>query len=65
VAQGPSVIALLPLVDPEEVALVYSALRAELEPLQVSRRALGIEALRLLGPLADRLRAPPVPGGPA
>jgi hypothetical protein len=62
VAQGPSVIALLPLVDPEEVALVYSALRADLEPLQVARRAMGIEALRSLGPLADRLQAPPAPG---
>jgi hypothetical protein len=65
VTQGPSVIALLPLVGPEEVALVYSALRTELEPLQVSRRAMGIEALRSLGPLADRLRAPPAPGGSA
>ncbi len=62
---GPSVLTLLPLVDPADVALLYAALRVELEPLDVSRRAMTIESLRSLGPLTGRLRAPPAPGGPA
>lgn len=63
--QGPSVIALLALVDPADVALVYSALRAEFGTLDVTRRAMTIEALRSLGPLTSRLKAPPAPGGAA
>jgi hypothetical protein len=63
VARGTSIIVLLPLVEPQDVATLYSALRAELEPLEVSRRAMTIDALRSLGPLTGRLQAPSLPGG--
>jgi hypothetical protein len=62
-AHGTSVIVLLPLVEPQDVATLYSAMSTELEPLEVSRRAMTVDALRSLGPLAGRLQAPSVPGG--
>ena len=61
--RAPSVIVLLPLVDPAEVATVFSALRAEFPALHVSRRSLTLEALAGLGPLAGRLRAASDPSG--
>ncbi len=63
VAHRTSVVVLLPLVEPQDVATLYSALQADLEPLEVSRRAMTVDALRSLGPLAGRLQAPSVPGG--
>jgi hypothetical protein len=57
VASGPSVITLLPLVDPTDVATVHSALRAEFPSLDVSRRSMTLDALVGLGPLTGRLRA--------
>ena len=63
VAHGTSVIVLLPLVEPQDVATLYSVLQAELEPFEVSRRTMTFDALRSLGPLAGRLHAPSVAGG--
>ncbi len=50
-----SVMVLLPLVDPAEAATVAGVLRAELEPLPVTRTTMTAEALAALGPLAGRL----------
>ncbi|MGO8872485.1 MAG: dolichyl-phosphate beta-glucosyltransferase [Acidimicrobiales bacterium] len=58
VADGSSVLALLPLVDPDDAATVLSALRAEFAPLPVFRRAMTMDALAELGPLTGRLQAP-------
>jgi hypothetical protein len=55
VAGGPSVTVLLPLVEPAEVAMVLAALRAEYPTLDVSRRAMDLDALGRLGPLSGRL----------
>ncbi len=63
VADGRSVVVLLPLVEPAEVAAVFSALRAEFDALEVTRRAMTLEALTGLGPLAGRLRAASEPPG--
>jgi hypothetical protein len=62
-AAGRSTLVLLPLVDPADCAVVLSALRAEFEPLPVSRRAMSIDNLAELGPLSGRLEAPPAAGG--
>lgn len=56
------VVVLLPLVDPAEAATVVAALRAELDGHSVIRRAMTVESLVALGPLAGRLD-PPAPGG--
>ena len=53
-----SVMVLLPLVDPAEAATVAGVLRAELEPLPVTRTTMTAEALAGLGPLAGRLDMP-------
>jgi len=63
VTSGPSVVTLLPLVDPVEVAAVYSALRAEFDSLEVTRQSMTIEALAGLGALSGRLRAASEPPG--
>jgi glycosyltransferase involved in cell wall biosynthesis len=63
VADGPSVIVLLPLIDPADVVVIVSALRAEFESLTVSRRAMTVDALERLGPLSGRLEAPLDRGG--
>ncbi len=52
-----TVITLLPLVDDEGAATVYSALRAEFAERQVFRRSLTLEQLGSLAPLSGRLRA--------
>ena len=57
VADGRSVVVLLPLVEPAEAATVFSALRAEFDSLELTRRAMTLEALAGLGSLAGRLRA--------
>ncbi len=57
VVDGRSVVVLLPLVEPAEAATVFSALRAEFDSLEVTRRAMSLEALAGLGSLAGRLRA--------
>lgn len=64
-AQGSSVTALLALVEPVDVAMVFSAMQAELDPLEVSQRTATAEALRFFGPLTGRLVAPQVAAGPA
>jgi len=62
-AAGQSALVLLPLVEPADCAVVLSALRAEFEPLPVSRRAVSIDDLAELGPLSGRLEAPPAAEG--
>ena len=57
VEDGGGVVALLALVDPTEVARAFTALRHELAPAEVTRRALGLDGLVALGPLAGRLDA--------
>ncbi len=57
VADGRSVVVLLPLVEAAEAATVFSALRAEFDSLELTRRAMTLEALTGLGSLAGRLRA--------
>jgi len=52
---GRTVTVLLPLVEPVGVATVLAALRAEFDTLDVSRRAMGLDALCGLGPLSGRL----------
>ena len=47
--------ALLALVDPADVATATDALRGELAPYDVTRRALALDGLVGLGPLAGRL----------
>jgi dolichyl-phosphate beta-glucosyltransferase len=54
-----SLTVLLPLVDPAEVAAVFSALRAEFDTTGVTRRTMSIEALAALGPLSGRLTPGP------
>jgi hypothetical protein len=61
VADGPGVTALLALVDPVDVARAHAALRDRLAPLEVTRRALALDGLAALGPLAGRLTVPPGP----
>jgi hypothetical protein len=55
VAGRDSVTVLLPLVDPAEVATVFTALRAEFDRFDVTRRTMPIDALAALGPLSGRL----------
>jgi hypothetical protein len=57
VTDGPSVIVLMPLVDPATVAAVHATLRSEFDPLTVVRKALTDDDLGALGPLAGRLGA--------
>jgi glycosyltransferase involved in cell wall biosynthesis len=58
VADGDDVVALLPLVEPADVARAHAALRDVLAPAEVTRRALGLDGLTTFGPLAGRLDAP-------
>jgi hypothetical protein len=58
-----TVVVLLPLVDPADSAMVRAALRAEFGAPSVFERAMSVDALVGLGPLAGRLLAPPDPGG--
>ena len=58
VADGPDIAVLLPMLSPGEVAECWSALRAELEPLEVSRRMVTFGQLESMGPLAGRLTSP-------
>jgi hypothetical protein len=44
------------LVEPTDVAVVTSALRAEFDAHEVSRRALSLDALVAMGALSGRLR---------
>jgi dolichyl-phosphate beta-glucosyltransferase len=60
---GRSVTVLLPLVGPAEVAMVLAALRAEFHTLDISRRAMDLDALGGLGPLSGRLRPASDPTG--
>ena len=66
VADGDGLVALLAMVDPADVARVHAALRDELPSAEVTRRALGLDGLAALGPLAGRLDAsgPPGASGP-
>lgn len=61
VDDGTRLIALLPMVAPADVARIYPELRDALAPAEVTRRALSLDGLASLGPLAGRLDA----GGPA
>lgn len=63
VVDGPSVIVLLPLVEPAESATVATAVRAEFDGLPVARQSFTIEGLCALGPLAGRLGTYPASGG--
>jgi hypothetical protein len=63
VTVGPSVVTLLPLVEPADVATVTSALRAEFDALEVSRRALSLDTLVAMGALSGRLRGASEPPG--
>jgi hypothetical protein len=58
ITTGDGVLVMLPLVPPADVALVFSALRAEFGSSTVTRRAMGIDALTALGPLHGRLDPP-------
>ena len=58
VTHGDDVVALLPLVEPADVARAHAALRDVLAPAEVTRRALGLDGLITFGPLAGRLDAP-------
>ena len=58
VDEGHGVTALLALVDPAGVARVHVALRDRLAPAEVTRRALSLDGLAALGPLAGRLDGP-------
>lgn len=58
VANGPDMVVLLPMWSPGEVAECWSALRAELEPLEVSRRMVTFGQLESMGPLAGRVTTP-------
>ena len=60
-ADGVGVVALLALVEPADVARAHAALRDALAPAEVSRRALSLDGLAALGPLAGRLDAPRLP----
>ena len=51
----------LPLVDPQRVATVFSALRAEFASMQVSRQSLTLGRLASFGSLSGRLRAASAP----
>ncbi|HEX7442963.1 MAG TPA: hypothetical protein VF320_03690, partial [Acidimicrobiales bacterium] len=62
VADGDGLVALLAMVDPADVARVHAALRSELATAEVTRRALGLDGLAALGPLAGRLDANGPPG---
>ncbi len=56
VAHGRQVLVLFPLREPEEVAVPWAAIRAELEPLSVRRRMVTVAYLESMGPLAGRVR---------
>lgn len=58
VADRRGVTALLAMVDPADVGPAHRALVAQLAPLEVNRRALTLEGLTALGPLAGRLDVP-------
>ncbi len=58
VAHGTAVSVLLPLVEPDDAGTVHAALRAELDPLVVSRHTTTFEELVALGPLTGRLGGP-------
>jgi hypothetical protein len=55
---GNGVIALFAMVDLADVARAYAVLRERLAPLEVTRRALPLDGLAALGPLAGRLDVP-------
>ena len=58
VTTGAGATVLFPLAVPDEVAESWAALRAELEPLHVTRRTVTFNHLVSLGPLAGRVLAP-------
>jgi glycosyltransferase involved in cell wall biosynthesis len=57
VERNSTVTVLLPLVEPVGTATVFSALRAEFNSLDVSRRSLNLDGLAGFGTLAGRLHA--------
>ncbi len=63
VRRGRSMTVLLPLVEPVEVATVFSGLRAEFPSAEVSRRSLTLDGLAALGTLSGRLQAATDPSG--
>ncbi len=63
VTDGPSVLVLLPLVEPDRSASVQLALRADFAPFPVFRRGLTAEALQALGSGSAHLGPDPVNGG--
>jgi hypothetical protein len=63
VGRGPSVTVLLPLVEPADVATVFSGLRAEFPSLEVTRRSLTLDGLAALGTLSGQLQAATDPSG--
>jgi dolichyl-phosphate beta-glucosyltransferase len=63
VAEASAVSVLLPLVDDEGAATVYSALRAEFASLHVFRRSVTLEQLVSMGPLSGRLLDASAPEG--
>ena len=63
VRRGPSVSVLLPLVEPADVATVFSGLRAEFPSLEVTRRSLTLDGLAALGTLSGQLQAATDPSG--
>jgi len=63
VGRGPSVTVLLPLVEPADVATVFSGLRAEFPSVEVTRRSLTLDGLAALGTLAGQLQAATDPSG--
>lgn len=58
VTNGPDIAVLLPMRSPGEVAECWSALRAELKPLEVVRRMVTFGQLESMRPLAGRITAP-------
>jgi glycosyl transferase family 2 len=56
--RGADITVLFPLLSPEQVAECWTELRAELDPLSVSRRMLTFGDLQAKGPLAGRISSP-------
>ena len=57
IADGTGVTALLAMVDPADASLAHEALRLQMAPAEISRRALTLDGLARFGPLTGLLDA--------
>ena len=57
IPDGTGVTALLAMVDPADVSVAHEALRLQMVPAEVARRALTLDGLAHFGPLAGLLDA--------